>query len=87
MHIHDQNRLAGIAGLGEGVQVSKIEAGVPVEHLVAATGIEVVRKLAQARRAIALDQDFDSFKLLAHTMSDLQRTLGGTLCIPSDCMQ
>jgi hypothetical protein len=30
MYIHDQDRLAGVPRLGEGIQVSKVKAGIAV---------------------------------------------------------
>ena len=41
MHVHNQDRLARVPGLGEGIQVSKVEAGVAVGKTKVRTGIEM----------------------------------------------
>jgi hypothetical protein len=39
MYIHNQDRLAGVPRLGEGIQVSKVEAGIAVGKAKVRTGI------------------------------------------------
>src|SRR5437016_12189461 len=46
MHVHNQDRLASIPRLGEGVKVSKIEAGVPMGKAIVRTGVMVRHKLS-----------------------------------------
>jgi hypothetical protein len=41
MHVHDQDRLARIPRLREGVQVSKVEAGVSVREAIVRTRVMV----------------------------------------------
>jgi hypothetical protein len=41
MHVHNQDRFANIPWLGECIQVSKIEAGIPVREAEVGTGVMV----------------------------------------------
>src|SRR6185295_14370120 len=41
MHVHNQDRLAVIPRLGEGIKVSKVEAGVPMGKAIVRTGVVV----------------------------------------------
>jgi hypothetical protein len=41
MHVHNQDRFANIPGLGECIQVSKIEAGIPMGKAIVGTGVMV----------------------------------------------
>src|SRR5216684_4015697 len=44
MHVHNQYRLASIARLGEGIKVSKVEAGVPMGKAIVGAGVVVRHK-------------------------------------------
>src|SRR5882762_6662890 len=46
MHVHNKDRLASIPRLGEGIKVSKIEAGVPHGEAIVRTGVMVRHELS-----------------------------------------
>src|SRR5262245_4671954 len=48
-----------------------------VEHLMAPTGIEVVRSIFDARFTITIDQEFDSLQLLANRIFASRKQING----------
>src|SRR5258708_39881763 len=41
MHVHDQDGLASVSRLGEGIQIGKVQAGVPTREPPVGTGVMV----------------------------------------------